>query len=578
MLMLSETYINEYNNNNKSGKMSVEKYIIKNYTKDYEIIIEYCVKNNLEHLPFKQKVYHVVNNIPKAVICKNPNCENTVNFKNSTIGYYEYCSNKCIGSDPSMIKRKEEISLKKYGTKTPAESNIIKNKMLKTNNDRYGSNSPMSNIEIQEKSKKTLLKNWGVDNPSKSDEILKKRVNSFKANVDKWKESYKKTSLDKYGVEHPWMDEEIHKKTFEKFYKKYEIRIKEKLLNSSYNDTFIEFNFNDEKKIKLECAKCKEKYSIKNYNFYFRTNNDYEICTKCNPVGSNFNISNMELQLLNFIKNNYNGEIILNSRDIISPYEIDIYLPEINLAIEFNGLYWHSEFNKDKGYHYSKSMLCGENNIQLIHIWEDDWVYKNDIIKSMLLNKLDKSIKIYARKCKIKEVSDSKLVREFLDRNHIQGYSTSSYKIGLYYNDELVSLMTFSKPRKMMGQKAIEGEYELSRFCNKLNHSVVGGASKLFKYFLDNYNPKKVTSFSDISYSEGKLYDKLGFDYIEQNIKLNYYWVLDKKRYHRYNFRKQNLIKMGYDSNKSEDEIMYEDLGAFRIWGTGHKKWVYINH
>ena len=136
---------------------------------------------------------------------------NIVNFKNTTLGYYNYCSNKCIGSDPDIIKIKEDKSFKKFGTKTPAESKLIKEKTSKTNNDRYGGNSPMCSDEIREKSKKTLLENWGVDNPNKSPELIEKRIESFKKSS--YKETYKKTSLDRYGVDHPWMNSNIHEKS-----------------------------------------------------------------------------------------------------------------------------------------------------------------------------------------------------------------------------------------------------------------------------------------------------------------------------------------------------------------------------
>jgi len=285
----------------------------------------------------------------------------------------------------------------------------------------------------------------------------------------------------------------------------------------------------------------------------------------------------LEIQLLNFIKDNCEYEVISNSRELISPYEIDIYIPKLKLAIEFNGLYWHSELNKDKDYHYKKTKLCENIGVQLIHVWEDDWASKDNIVKSMILNKLNRSkYKIYARKCDIREVFDYELLRTFLDNNHIQGFVGSKVKIGLYYENELVSLMTFGKLRHSMGYIPNEKDFELIRFCNKLNTNIVGGASRLFKYFNENYKSESIISYSDDSYSNGGLYGTLGFKLEIKDVKLNYYWVIDNKREHRYNFRKSNLIKMGYDPNKSEKEIMYEDVGSYRVWSCGNKKWVYI--
>lgn len=568
--MLSKEFKEEFHNNNKSGKMASIKFVSKNYPSDFDIINNHIK----EDIPFKEKVYLTINGISNVPLCKNPNCNNGVKFRNTTLGYREYCSNRCIGSDPNMIKLKENKSLDKYGTKAPAQSKEIKDKIIETNQKKYGGNSPMNNEKIKSKAKNTLNENWGVDNPSKNKEILNKRVESFKENIDQFKASFKKTNLEKYGVEHHWMVKKIHDKSIKVFYENYEKRITDKLKKNERKYKFISFDLNKNKKIEIKCFNCGEIFNIENYNFYFRANNNYEICTKCNPVGSNYNISQQEIQLLNFIKENYSGDIIENSRSIIPPYEVDIYLPEIKLAIEFNGLYWHSEINKEKEYHFNKTNIAEEKEIQLLHIWEDDWVLKNNIVKSMLNNKFNNTPnKVFARKCKIKEVG-SKEYRSFLDNNHIQGYSNSTYSFGLYYNEELVSLMTFSKPRNMMGHKSRDNVYELARFCNKINYNVVGGASKLFKHFMKKYSPKEVYSFSDRSYSNGNLYKTLGFDYAHRS-KINYHWVIDKQRKHRYNFAKHKLVEKGYDPNLSEREIMYEQVGAYRIWNSGQDKWIY---
>ena len=574
--MLSKEFTYDYMNNNKSGKMSSEKFIIKNFMGDYDIITKYC-ENKLIDLPFKEKVYHVVNNIHNIIICKNPNCDDAVNFINSTLGYRDYCSNKCISSDPNMIKLKEHKSMEKFGTKSPAESDEVKNKMLETNNKRYGGNSPMSNKEIQKKSKDTLFDNWGVDNPNKHPDISERRVNTFKDNIEGWKQNYKKTSLERYGVGHPWMKEEIHNKsTQNNFYVDFVENFNKKIEYS--NGVLIDFDIetNSQRNYYIKCNNCDQNYYIHSNAFGYRCKNEVELCTKCNPVGSMYSKSTPEIQLVNFIEQNYNKEIILNSRGIINPYELDIYLPDINLAIEFNGLYWHSELNKEKGYHLMKTTMCNDNNIQLVHVWEDDWGNKKDIIKSMLLNKMGNTPnKIYARNCKLGGVI-SKEYRNFLNENHIQGYSPASHSLGLYYKEELVSLMTFCKPRKMMGQEDIEGVLELSRFCNRLNTNVIGGASKLFKNFLNKNDIKEIFSFSDKSYASGNLYKILGFKYSHQS-KINYSWVINKQRKHRYNFTKYKLIELGYDKDKSERDIMYEDVGSYRIWNCGQDKWRYKN-
>lgn len=178
----------------------------------------------------------------------------------------------------------------------------------------------------------------------------------------------------------------------------------------------------------------------------------------------------------------------------------------------------------------------------MIHIWEDDWLYKNDIIKSILLNVIGKSRRIYARKCEVREVS-SKESSLFLKTNHLQGKVNSSIKLGLYHEGELVSLMTFGSLRRSLGHKSNNGYYELLRFCNKLNTTVVGGASRLFKRFLEQYNPISVISYANRDWSNGNLYKQLGFKF-DGYTKPGYHWIVNGLRENRYKYRKDILVKM----------------------------------
>jgi hypothetical protein len=245
----------------------------------------------------------------------------------------------------------------------------------------------------------------------------------------------------------------------------------------------------------------------------------------------------------------------------------------MRLGFEFNGVYWHNELYKEKNYHFDKTELCEKNDIKLIHIYQDDWFYKQDIVKSRILNLLGKSNRIMARKCEIKEITDNKLIREFLKQNHLQGNISSKIKIGLFYNRKLISLMTFGSLRKSMGQKALEGTYEMMRFCNKLNTNVVGGASRLFKYFIKYYNPKEVISYADRSWSQGELYEKLGFKFICKT-RPNYYYIINRERKYRFNFRKDKLIREGADPSKTEHDIMLEK-DIYRIYDSGNLKYIY---
>jgi AraC-like DNA-binding protein len=282
------------------------------------------------------------------------------------------------------------------------------------------------------------------------------------------------------------------------------------------------------------------------------------------PQGSGQNSRSIgEIEFFDFIVESTDSLVKNNVYDVIQGRELDIFIPDLKIAFEYNGLYWHSEINRTKNYHIGKTKQCYKNDIRLIHVFEDEWLNKKDIVKSRVLNILVQSNKIYARKCEIKEVNNT-IKKQFLNDNHIQGTDKSNIKLGLYYNDELVSLMTFGKPR--FNKKY---EWELIRFCNKLNTTVVGGASKLFKYFIKTYNPKSIISYSDLRWGSGQLYENIGMNYINTTSP-NYYYIIGKARDTRHNYTKDKLVKQGYDPKQTEHEIMF-DRKIYRIYDCGNR-------
>lgn len=292
-------------------------------------------------------------------------------------------------------------------------------------------------------------------------------------------------------------------------------------------------------------------------------------CPKCNSTASK-----KEKEIVNFIKTITKEEIIENDKNIISPLELDIYIPNLSLAIEFDGLRWHSEnFCENKNYHLEKTIECNKKGIRLLHIFEDEWDFKKDIIKEIIKGIIVGSCnKFFARKCNVELVSSNE-AKIFINENHLQPYINSSINIGLYYNNELLSLMSFGKKRINLGSKHIDNQFELLRYCTKRETTVIGGAIKLFKFFLKNYNPEKIISYSDNRLFLGKVYEKLGFS-LKHTSPPNYFYVIGKKRENRFKFRKSELIKEGYDKNKTEHEIMLE-RGIYRIYDCGCKVWEY---
>ena len=287
------------------------------------------------------------------------------------------------------------------------------------------------------------------------------------------------------------------------------------------------------------------------------------------------NASSAETEVADFLRT-YFPDLIQNDRSLIIPLELDIVIPEKKIAIEYCGLYWHSEQQgKNSDYHLNKLLRCEEIGYTLITIFEDEWVGKKDINKSRLLYLLGLSTpkRVYARKCSVREIP-AKLKNRFLEKNHIQGQDKSNVKLGLFYKEKLVSVMTFGKANIAKGGIDAEGKYELVRFCSDSGYSVIGAAGKLLKYFERSFAPKEIFSYSDKRWSVGNLYKKLSFEYAHDT-KPNYWYSVNYKRFHRFNFRKSMLHKrlQNFDKNKTEVQNMV-DHGYYRIFDCGNTKWI----
>jgi len=235
---------------------------------------------------------------------------------------------------------------------------------------------------------------------------------------------------------------------------------------------------------------------------------------------------------------------------------------------------YYNKLHKSSELFLKKKDIFDRHDENVINIFEDQWedVEKKDIIKSRLLNFINKTpIKIYARKCVVKQI-DSKEKRDFLIENHIQGDLRSKYNFGLYYNQELVSIMTFGSLRKNLGQTSKEGYFELLRFCNKKYCNNVGGASKLFKAFIKEVKPLFVLSYSDRNWGKSTLYKKLNFVKSEKKVIPNYFYIINYKRKNRFGYRKDLLVSQGYDKNSTEHLIM-QNRNFFRIYDCGSDRW-----
>jgi hypothetical protein len=561
----------------------VKEITVKN---DNNNLYNDIIKHNINFVTIKwsQKLYNYYNNITSPPKCLN--CGGDVKFHSITKGYRKYCSNKCHLKSELTKEKRSITKLKKYGDINYNNRNKFKESCL----IKFGETSPMKNKDILNKSINTNIIKYGEKTPLLNDKIINKIKESKLKKYDNInynnRNQAKKTIIEKYGVNHQMNDEGIRDKIkntnlikygVENVFQNKEIIEKIKMTNSltfkvKWSEILkipidnIKIN-NDIVSISGLCS-IHDTFDITKSLLYDRYRYNVTYCTKCNLKNSN--ASDAENNVRDFIEN----ELTIKTEKIsIDNKEIDIYLPDYKLGIEYNGLYWHSEFFKNKNYHLNKTEICENQGIQLLHIFEDEWMFKREIVKSIIKSKLNiVDIRIFARKCQIKEI-DSNKSREFLEDNHIQGNVNSKYKLGLFYNDELVSYMSFEKTRKSI-EKNNENSYVLNRFCSKLNTQVIGGASKLLKYFIRIYNPKSIISFADKRYSNGNLYKQLGFIRIKDNMPSYFYFKNNELvRYHRFNFRKEILIKRGFDKNKTEFEIM-TDNNYIKIFDCGNIKYL----
>ncbi len=525
-------------------------YIAK---KSHVIIIASCDYCNAE-LSMPYSSYNKRIKTIDKISCSNKSCSNQ---KIKDVCLKKYGVENPFQSDEIKLKSKT-TNLEKYGCEYASQSYEFKLNLIKSNLEKYGVENVFQNDNIKMKSKKTNLEKYGVENVFQSDDIKKIIKNSLiiKYGVDHPLKSnsilnnVKKTNLEKYGVENV-----EHSDYLRRIYK------------ITNNINYIKYLYDG---ISLFNCDKGHKFEINISNYYNRLKSNIPLCTVCNPIGDYKSIK--EKNLHEYIKSIYSNEIIQSYRDGL---EIDIFLPELKLGFEFNGLYWHSEKFKEKNYHLDKTNHFKEKGIRIIHIWEDDWTLREDIVKSQINNLLGNSKKIFARKCVIKEITNTKESKKFLDENHIQGANSSKIKIGLYHtvtqsngatNEELVSIMTFDQSEGRL--KMDNSGYNLSRFCNKINTNVIGGASKLLSYFIKVYKPSRIVSYADKDWSIGSLYYTLGFENIGGNGP-DYKYIVDGKRVHKSRYKKSRLGIQGTSITEHQET---KRLGIHRIYDCGKIK------
>lgn len=412
------------------------------------------------------------------------------------------------------------------------------------------------------------------DNINKCECLKKHQIDNYvPRDMNHVIESRKKTWLKKYGVENAGMAEIVKQKRKTTMAARNYSHIYN---NLSYKKETIGFEqvISRVSKVAEPLFDRTEYNGSRRHNAYpwrcisclisFESHVDYGTIPKC-PVCYPKTVSQAERDLANFIRA-LDIDIITNTKKIISPLEIDIYIPDKKIAIEYNGIHWHSSEKKSPDYHVTKYLKCKEKGIHLIQIFEDEWLRNPDIIKNRLKNILGMSDRVWARKGIISELTTDEY-KKFTENNHLRGYAHATIKYGIFIDNKLVAAMGFSKSRYTK-----EG-VELIRYCS--DGTVIGGAGKLLSYFKKIHDPKSIVTYADRCWSNGDLYRKLGFTDVTTNQKnFGYWYIKNLIRYHRSSFTKGRLVKLGHPKDLSEYEIM-SSLGYTKIHDCGNYKFIW---
>ena len=530
--------------------------------RDYKLNPLKIVKRKYEY-PYKEDLeeLYITRNLKKREICEYLNISETLlkkilkeyNIQKPKkeilkdelydLYYIKKLSRKDVAKYFGVYETTITTYCRKYGFEIKSQSDKIAT-YKNTIKSKYGVVNYFQTNECKDKIKQTCLKKYGVDNYQSTDDF-KQKVKLTK--LERYgNENYnnicknKQTCLERYGVDNATKKHDkieyydilnSYEKTIEYIKENNIINVRHLAMTMGMKEGYVQKIINE--------------YDLKQMFDYSKSRYELEIQ---NLIPSSFNM-----------KKNYKYNKLK---------ELDIYIPELKLGIEINGNYWHSEDVKGKYAQYNKSKELNDIGIFVYHIFEYEWVNKKDKIINQLNNLLCiNQEKIYARKCIIKEIT-TKEKNIFLEENHLQGRDKCNIAFGLLYNNELVSVMTFTKPR--FNKKY---EWELSRYASKANCNVIGGASKLFNYFIKTYNPKNILSYSDIAKTKGNLYQLLGFE-LNHISEPNYIWIKRNNDYKtRYQCQKHKLLKQGYNG-ETEIEIM-TNLGYYRLYDCGNKVWVW---
>lgn len=490
----------------------------------------------------KHRIFCLLRGIKSQPVCFE--CGKPVSVNDGKKSFKEFCSIECVNSSDDVKRRRASTNLIRYGSESSfasiSEEDRIKNSR-----------------RAQAASVASVVNRYGVSNVMHLKEVRERHLEKMNSIETKEKRtnSLRESCLISHGVRHfsqrsilnydRYDDREFIVKNFVE---------NEKFLFREFLDFFnIAFSTGDARKHELGI--------------------DY-------PNVNDWKYGKKQREVFDFVRSIYSGKIVQNDRSIISPLELDLVIPEHKLAIELNGLYWHSNL-KDSNYHLKKTLACEEKGFQLFHVFENEWddPIKREIWCSMISNRLNASrVKIGARNCEIREVP-FEMSRDFLNENHAQGWSAASIRLGLFHEDRLVSIMTLVKSRF---DKSFD--YEIARFCNEKFTSVIGAFSRLLAHLLKrNSRIKSLLSYANRRWTSvnDNVYLTNGAELVSVSGP-NYFYFKKNKLHSRIEFQKHKLkdILNDFDESLSERQNVINN-GYREIHDSGNLKYkfnVYLNN
>lgn len=525
--------------------------------------------------------YLYFNNLSEDVsFCNRSNkAKRLVSMSN---GFLSFCGNQstCIcnkenstnkrelktAKDKEQIQEKRKLTnIKKYGVDNPSKLESIKDKAANTCYSRYGTKSPTQSKEIFDKVKQSMKNRWGVEycqqhqllKNKAEDTWIKERGVSRPAKDKTVIKKMKDTMIKKYGVDHNMKIESIaHAARLARRAKQYSSIIS---VRSSAVPMFTIDEYSNGisgAEWDWQCNYCQSIFKQK-----IIPGKDCR-CEKCRPLSESFG----ESEIKKWLQEN-NIDFLQNTRKIIKPYELDFYIPNLKIAIEFNGIWWHSDtILNDKKYHFNKFKMAKDLGIKLIQIWEHDLINKKEIIFSRLQYNFNKSnLKIGARLTKIKELSfeETKL---FFDTYHLQGYRPAKYNYGLFYKDELVAAISISKSR--FNKKY---DYELIRYAVKTDISVSGGLTRLLSHAKNVLGHGTLVSYADLCWGYGYGYEASGFKFERYTNPSYFYFKTPFDVSSRFEFQKHKILHLSEGNSESEIAL---NLGYNKFYDAGNSVWI----